>query len=179
MQPRSTRTNRRPHFANGRKSSRLQGQQNAYVEQPKSIIIAHRDNQVRHNIVDFLGKTSDLVITGQCAEIFEALEMIRSSRPDFAIVELSLPEIGDIEFIRKVRKRRAHLRLIVLTDYEDEKTVIRTLRAGANGYMLKSEPVDALLTAIHFILKGNTYVSDAVRHRMLEAIQQRQAQAGA
>jgi two-component system response regulator NreC len=67
----------------------------------------------------------------------------------------------------------------VLTDYEDEKTVIRTLRAGANGYMLKSEPVDALLTAIHFILKGNTYVSDAVRHRMLEAIQQRQAQAGA
>jgi DNA-binding NarL/FixJ family response regulator len=149
------------------------------MEQPKSIIIAHHNNLVRHNIVDVLGRTSDLVIIGQCAEILEALEMIRSRRPDFAIVELSLPEVDDIEFIRKVRNRRAHLRLIVITEYEDEKTVIRTLRAGANGYMLKSEPVDALLTAIRFILKGNTYVSEPVRHRMLEAIQQRQAQAGA
>jgi DNA-binding NarL/FixJ family response regulator len=179
MQPRSAQTSGKLNLADRRNSRRPQGRQNARVEQQKSIIIVHHNSFVRHNIVDFFGKTANLVVTGQCTENVKALGMIQSNKPDFAIVEFNLQYIGDIEFIQKVRKSRIHTRVIVLTDDVNEKTVIRTLRAGANGYLLKSEPVDQLVTAIRFILEGKAYVSDAVRHRMLEAVQKRRAQSDA
>ena len=125
--------------------------------QPTSLLIADADAMVREGLVAFCMTRPELHVAGQCADGLAAVEMIQSSQPDFAIIELDLPKLHGLEVIRKVREANSRAKLVVLTNRRDQEIVEESLRIGANGYLLKDGPARHLLEAISAIQDGGVY----------------------
>ena len=139
------------------------------MNKPKSISVVLADDHaiVREGIAAFCETRADLYIAGQCSDGLQAVDMIKSLEPDFAIVDLNMPKLHGLEVIRKIREANCPTKLIVLSIAHDEKMVLEALRAGANGYLLKDGPARHLLDAISYIQDGGVYVSPLLRRDRL------------
>jgi len=102
-------------------------------------------------------------ILGQCSDGATAVEMIAALKPDFAILDLNMPGISGIEVIRRLRASGCTAKLLILSISREEATVVETLRAGADAYLLREEPLRHLLDAIGFVRDGGVYVSPLLR----------------
>jgi len=98
-------------------------------------------------------------VVGQCADAAEAVELIRSLRPEIAVLDLNLPRLFTLEAVRKIRSTDLPTRIIVMTTRRDRKTVLEVLRSGANAIVLKSGPAQHLLEAFRQVLDGGIYIS--------------------
>ena len=134
-----------------------------------SVVLADDHAIVREGIAALCETRLALKVAGQCADGIAALEMIRSLRPDVAIIDLNMPKLHGLELIRKVRQEDIPTRLIVLSISRDQKTVLEALRSGANAYLLKDGPSRHLTDAITHVLDGGVYVSPLIEAARLFA----------
>jgi DNA-binding NarL/FixJ family response regulator len=100
-------------------------------------------------------------VLGQVADGGAAVEMITALNPDFAILDLHMPEVSGVEAIRRLRTAGCTVRLMILSISREEGRVMEALRAGA--YLLKDGPSRHLLDAISFVRDGGVYVSPMLR----------------
>jgi DNA-binding NarL/FixJ family response regulator len=114
-------------------------------------------------------------ILGQASDGPSALELIGSTRPDFAILDLHMPGMTGAEVIRRLRSAGSPVKLMILSMSSDESTVMEALRAGADAYLLKDGPGRHLLDAIQFVKDGGVYVSPLLRGAGLFARAERPA----
>jgi two-component system nitrate/nitrite response regulator NarL len=89
--------------------------------------------------------------------------MITALKPDFAILDLHMPNVTGVEAIRRLRHAGATVKLMILSISREEGTVMEALRAGADAYLLKDGPSRHLLDAIGFVKDGGVYVSPMLR----------------
>jgi two-component system, NarL family, response regulator NreC len=135
------------------------------MSKPKSISIVLADDHaiVREGIAALCEGTPELHVTGQCGDGLAALEMIRSLKPDFAILDLNMPQLSGIQVVRRLREANCPTRLVILSIVRDEGTVMEALHAGADAYLLKDGPGRHLLDAINYIRDGGVYVTPLLR----------------
>ena len=132
--------------------------------QPISVVLMDDHRIVREGLAAFCDARPELHIAGQCSDGLAAVEMIKALTPDFAIIDLQLPNLHGLEVIRKVRETNAVCKLVVFTISRDEKMVLEALRAGANGYLVKDGPARHLLDAIRCIRDGGSlHLADTAR----------------
>jgi len=136
--------------------------------QPISVVLMDDHRIVREGLAAFCDARPELHIAGQCSDGLAAVEMIKALTPDFAIIDLQLPNLHGLEVIRKVRETNAVCKLVVFTISRDEKMVLEALRAGANGYLVKDGPARHLLDAIRCIRDGGVYISPILRGYLLQ-----------
>jgi DNA-binding NarL/FixJ family response regulator len=104
-----------------------------------------------------------------CAEAEDgasALRCVESDHPDAAIVDISLRSVNGIDLTRDIKQRAPTLPVLVVSMHEETAYAERALRAGANGYLMKLEAGDRMVTALHEILRGNLYLSSRAQERM-------------
>ena len=130
--------------------------------QATTVVLADDHHIVREGFAA-LCQANGMRVLGQCSEGLAALEMILSLKPDFAILDLNMPGMTGVEVIRRLRAKGSTTKLLILSISRDEKTVIESLRAGADGYLPKDGPVRHLLDAISFVRDGGQYVSPLLR----------------
>jgi DNA-binding NarL/FixJ family response regulator len=104
----------------------------------------------------------DLEIVGEAASGPEALQLICDSRPDIAVIDISLPHLNGILLTRQLAADFPSVRVIVLTQYEDRAYLSQALEAGAKGYVLKKSAAQCLVNAIRGVLVGGLYVDPAM-----------------
>src|SRR5262249_12468555 len=104
-----------------------------------------------------------LRILGQVADGPAAIDMIQELRPDFAILDLHMPSMTGVEVIRRLRATGCRAKLMILSISREEGTVMESLRAGADAYLLKDGPARHLLDAVNFVRDGGVYVSPLLR----------------
>src|SRR5581483_11639818 len=92
-----------------------------------------------------------------------AVEMVLAQKPDFAILDLHMPNVTGIDAIRRLRAAGCQTKLLILSISRDENLVMEALRAGADGYLLKDGPSRHLVDAINFVCDGGVYVSPLLR----------------
>jgi DNA-binding NarL/FixJ family response regulator len=102
-------------------------------------------------------------VLGQCSDGAEAVEMVLSLRPDFAILDVHMPVLTGLDAIRKIRAAAAPVKIIVLSISRDESLVMDALAAGADAYLLKDGPSRHLVDAVSFVRDGGVYVSPLLR----------------
>jgi DNA-binding NarL/FixJ family response regulator len=85
--------------------------------------------------------------------------MIRSAKPDIAVLDLGLPKMYALAVVQEVRQTGLTPKIVILSMRRDRKTVLESLRSGAIGYMLKSDPASCLIDALDEVLGGSIYVS--------------------
>lgn len=104
----------------------------------------------------------------------EALERVRNSPFDIVILDISLPGESGLEVLKKIKQIRPDLPVLILSVYAEEEFAVRTLRAGAAGYVTKKAASTDLAEAVRRVLGGGRYVTAAVAEKLAEEIQRGQ-----
>jgi DNA-binding NarL/FixJ family response regulator len=123
---------------------------------------------VRQGLALFIEREPDLMVCGEAEDATSALQAIQESTPDFVILDISLDGRDGLELLKTLRVRHPNLPVLVLSMHEESMYAERSLRAGANGYIMKQEAADKVITAIRQILGGDVYLSDRLTKRMLQ-----------
>jgi DNA-binding NarL/FixJ family response regulator len=122
---------------------------------------------VRHGLALLINREPDLMVCGEAEDAPSATQAIVSLRPDLVILDISLGGPDGLDLLKQIRARNTDLLVLVLSMHDEATYAERVLRAGANGYIMKQEATDRVLTAIRCILKGQVYVPDRVASRLL------------
>ena len=125
---------------------------------------------VRCGLVNLLAEEDDLVVAGEAASGSEALAALAKELPDMVILDITLPDSDGIDICRKIRSRYAELPILVMSIHSEVLYADRVLRAGANGYIMKHEAPNKIVSAIRQILSGNVHVSSHAVQRMLAKV---------
>lgn len=123
---------------------------------------------VRQGLALFINREPDLTVCGEADTGYALLRAITEIRPDIVILDLALNGADGMELLKTIRLKSPALPILMFSMHDESTYAERTLRAGANGYVMKLEAVDKVLAAIRQILAGEVYVSDRLTKRMLQ-----------
>jgi len=125
---------------------------------------------MREGLIRVIEREDDLTVCGEAESIQRALEMIEASKPDIAVVDISLGGQNGIELIKDIKIRYSQLPVLVHSMHDESVYAERSLRAGAKGYISKKEPPQKLLQAIREVLQGEISLSEAMTRHILHAV---------
>ena len=137
----------------------------------KTVYIVEDDEVTRRSLCDRMlahGGFSIGVAVGTCAEIRAAL---RQGRPDVLLVDLGLPDGSGVDVIAEAATRHAGLAIMVITVFGDERRVVRAIKAGATGYLLKDDPTHEIGAALGLLLEGGSPISPAIARHLIRLFQ--------
>ncbi|SCZ59664.1 response regulator [Thiohalomonas denitrificans] len=117
---------------------------------------------LREGLRALLANEPDLKVIGEAANGREALLQATETKPNLVLMDLSMPGTNGTEAIQDIKKRHPVVKVLVLTIHKTEEYIRASLRAGADGYILKDDSHIELLVAIRSILNGKTYLSPAI-----------------
>ncbi len=134
----------------------------------KRIFIAEDHTILREGLKVLLSGNPDFEIVGEAADGLEAISGIEKFSPDLILIDLSMPRMDGIESIREIKKRQSATKIIALTVHKTEEYVLATLKAGADGYILKDSTHGDLIVAIKSVLNGKRYLSPGISKLVIE-----------
>lgn len=132
------------------------------------ILIVDDHPVVREGLAMLINREADLHVCCEASSIGEAMAANRACRHDLAIVDMSLSGESGFELIKKLQFDSPDLPVLMVSMHDESVYAEPALRAGARGYIMKQAATDTLLYAIRQILRGELYVSDKIRTRMLQ-----------
>jgi DNA-binding NarL/FixJ family response regulator len=131
------------------------------VTKPKSKIFLVDDHPlVREWLTNLIHQQPDLVVCGEAEAAADAFEGVVKTKPDVAIVDISLKSGSGIELIKNLQKLQPPVLVIVLSMHEENLYAERALRAGARAYLMKRETAKKVIAAIRQVLQGRLYLSE-------------------
>lgn len=133
------------------------------------ILLADDHDLTRSGLRYLLEKREDWTVCGEAANGRMAVEMAEKLRPDFAILDMSMPELNGLEATRQILKMQPKMKVLIYTMNETEKVIIDVLEAGASGVVLKSDAGDNLVAAVESIMKGRRFFTSRVAETIVEA----------
>jgi len=125
---------------------------------------------VREWLTNLLNQQPDFQVCGETGNAPEALQLIAATRPDIVIVDISLASGSGIELIKSIKAGHAGVAMLVLSMHDEMLYAERALRAGAGGYIMKSEATQKVIQAVHAVLNGELYVSPKVASLMAKKL---------
>jgi DNA-binding NarL/FixJ family response regulator len=117
-----------------------------------------------------LGLLPDVQVVGTAADGEEALTLAGELRPDVILMDLRMPRVDGVEATRRLRASHPEIKVVVLTTYADDRSVIDALRAGALGYLTKDAGADEIRQALQRVASGQASLDPAVQMHLVEAI---------
>ena len=121
---------------------------------------------VRQGFVALINTVPDMAVVAEGTNGQQAIELYRLHRPDVTLMDLRMPELGGVEAIIAIRKEFRDARLIVLTTYDGDEDIYRSLQAGAQGYVLKSSTGEKLIPALRAVAAGQRWIPKEVSNRL-------------
>ena len=139
-------------------------------EEPAQIRILAVDDHdlVRQGIAVLIGTQPDMALVAEAANGREAIQQFRTHRPDVTLMDLQMPEMNGLDALIAIRDEAPEARIIVLTTYAGDAQVLRAIKAGARGYLLKSALHKELLDTIRAVHAGRKALSAEVSYELAE-----------
>lgn len=138
---------------------------------PKLRIVLADDHQiVRQGMRALLNAQPDIEVVGEASDGHELLDLAWKLKPQVVITDIAMPNLNGIEAARQIRARQPSVQVVVLSMYSNSSYVIRALRSGALGYLLKDDDFSEVLRAIHAVSTGRRYLSSQVSEQVLDAL---------
>lgn len=126
------------------------------------IELAEDQRLIRELLAGMLAREADFQIVAEAGTAREAITLAQSTRPDIVVLDISLPDLDGMEVARTLRKAQPELAILALSIHEEPYFVQEMLRAGADGYVVKSAAVRELVQAIRTVSQGSMYLSPAI-----------------
>lgn len=138
-------------------------------QQAARILIVEDHPVVRRGLVELINAEADLHVCGEAEDAPAAIQMLGQTRPDLVIIDISLKRGNGIDLVKQIKARDGQIRLLVTSVHDESLYAERALRAGAMGYVNKSEPIPTILNAIRQVLRGRIFLSMPMVNRMLQS----------
>jgi two-component system NarL family response regulator len=121
---------------------------------------------VRQGLVALLQVMPEIEIVGEASDGLQAVELHRTLQPDITLMDLQLPNLGGVAAITRIRAETPTARFIVLTTFDGDEDIFRSLQAGAKAYLLKGMTIDDLLNTIRLVHAGKISISPAIAEKL-------------
>jgi DNA-binding NarL/FixJ family response regulator len=134
----------------------------------KTVVVVEDDAGLREQLVQILESASDIQCLGAFMSAEEALPQIFAKNPDVVLMDIKLPHMSGIQCVAEIKKAAPNMQIIMVTVYEDSERIFRALKAGANGYLVKSSPPEQLLAAIRDVHQGGAPLSSHIASKVVK-----------
>jgi DNA-binding NarL/FixJ family response regulator len=134
------------------------------------VVLADDHTMVRQGIRQFLEESGDVKVVAEAADGLEALRCIEATQPDVAVLDIQMPGASGIEVTRQLRARFPGVKVLILTAYDDDPYVFALLRAGADGYILKTAPAEELVRAVRTVAAGQSALGPQIARKVVEQL---------
>jgi two-component system, NarL family, response regulator LiaR len=134
------------------------------------VAIADDHAVVRQGLRTFLELQEGMDVVGEAADGEEAVALVERTAPDVVLLDLVMPRVDGLEAIRRIRERAPATRILVLTSFADDHTVLPAVRAGAAGYLLKDVQPPELAGAIRTVHAGEALLAPTVATMLVEQL---------
>jgi DNA-binding NarL/FixJ family response regulator len=140
---------------------------------PIRILLADDHALVRAGIRSLLEKIPNVQVVGEASTGREALEMVKTRLPNLVLMDIAMAELGGLEALPRITKDFPGVKVIILSAHANEEYVIRALRSGAAGYMLKDAATAELELAIRSVSEDKTYLSPSISRTVIDSYLER------
>jgi len=131
------------------------------------IFIVDDHTILREGLCAIIRSVPDYEVIDESGDGREALEKIEILKPDVVILDISLPSMTGVEVARQLRKYYPEIRIIILSQYDNDEYVANLMQYGVHGYLLKNDTGHDLIRAISEVMKGNIYLSPEITKKMV------------
>lgn len=139
---------------------------------PIRVVLADDHAVVRKGIRDFLQEDSQIEVIAEASDGQTVKAMILDLHPDVAILDIRMPQATGIEVTRWIREQALAVHILILTAYDDDPFVLAALKAGANGYILKTAEADKITAAVHTVYRGESALAPDIAHKLIAHMQE-------
>ena len=140
------------------------------MSKPIRVLIADDQRVVREGLAMVLGLLPDVDVVGSAADGDEAVALAADLLPDIVLMDLRMPRCDGAEATRLLRERVPETKVVVLTTYADDRSVLAALRAGARGYLTKDASGAEIRHALRQVIDNQAVIDPAVQHHVVDAI---------
>lgn len=141
-------------------------------DQPESgrirVLIVDDDMLVCTTLASYVNRAQGLQLVGTCRDGAQAVELLTRSRVDVVLMDVRMQGMDGISATRTLRQLGVPVKIIVLTTFDEDRTMLAALSAGANGFMLKDSRPESLIEAIHLAHSGGNVISSRPAARLAE-----------
>ena len=137
---------------------------------PITVLLADDHRLLREGLRTLLELHADLRVVGEAGDGAEAERLVELLRPDVVLMDLRMPRQDGVTTTRRISARRPDVRVLVLTTFDDDELVFRSIEAGAAGYLLKDVGSDALAEAVRAAARGDSPLQPSVARKVLQRL---------
>jgi NarL family two-component system response regulator LiaR len=138
-------------------------------KQPIRVLIVDDHSIVRSGLGAFLHAYKDMILVGEAKNGQHGVELCGSLKPDVVLMDLVMPVMDGVQATRAIREKYAHIQVLALTSFQDEKHVQDAIEAGAIGYLMKDLSADELAQAIRLAVEGKPTLSTEAAQALIHA----------
>ncbi|HXY15984.1 MAG TPA: response regulator transcription factor [Terriglobales bacterium] len=132
------------------------------------ILLADDHQLMRSGVRLMLEREPDMSVVGEASDGRQAVALAKSLRPDVVIMDIGMPNLNGIEAATQMTQENPELAIVILSMHPDETYVLRALKAGARGYLLKDSAEADLIKAVHVVANGKSFFSPSVSKVLLD-----------
>ncbi|MFB3827236.1 MAG: response regulator [Bryobacteraceae bacterium] len=135
------------------------------------VVLVDDHKLVRDGVKSLLERSGEFRIVAEAEDGAEAVQICKRSKPDLVLMDIGLPGMNGIDATAEIMRACPTARVVVLSMYDDENSVVAAIRSGARGFVLKKASSTDLLDALRTVARGGSYLSSQVSDRLLTRIQ--------
>jgi DNA-binding NarL/FixJ family response regulator len=139
-------------------------------EKKERVVIVDDHPLFRERLAELINQELDMEVCGEAEDAQQAIDLIRNTSPDLAIVDITLKGSSGLELIKSIKALPIGVLVLVLSMHDESLYAERALRAGATGYITKNEAADKVLLAIRRVLAGEVYLSETTTSVFLRSL---------
>jgi len=143
------------------------------------ILLADDHQLIRTGLRLVIEQQKDLAVVGEAGDGREAVTLANSLRPDVVVMDISMPNLNGIEAAHQIKQSHPEIAVIVLSMHPDESYVLRALKAGVKGYLLKDSAESDLIAAVRAVARGKSFFSPTVSKVLLDDYMRKLKRSGA
>lgn len=135
------------------------------------ILVADDHAVVREGLKQILSGMPDLIVVGEASDGYQALEQARKGGFDLVLLDIAMPRLSGLEVLKQLKAEKNDVPILMLSMYPEEQYAVRTLKAGASGYLTKESAPEELIAAVRKVSQGGKYVSSFLAEKLAEYLQ--------
>jgi len=132
------------------------------------VLLAEDHTIVRQGLFALMKSEPGIEVVGEASDGLEAIEMAKKLIPDVVLMDIAMQNLNGIEATRRIKKLFPHMKVLVLTMYDNEECIFQILKAGASGYLIKDSAMTDLISAIKVVFQGDSYLSPSISKKVID-----------